>query len=63
MTPMSVAAGTLRSLKEYNLADWRSTRRYARMTGCTPNYARLRDPTQKNFEVLQTVLHDIFDSR
>ena len=31
---------------ERNLADWRSTRRYARVTGCTPNYDinRLRTP-------------------
>jgi len=42
---------------ERNLADWRSTLRYARVTQCTPNCDINRLPTPQTRPVLHLVLH------
>src|SRR5437016_1647429 len=55
-TSINATERHLRS-KEHNRADWRSTLRYPRVAGCTPNYDinRLRTPQTRS--VLHLVLH------
>jgi hypothetical protein len=55
-------AVTLR-MKAQDRANWRSTPFNEQMTGCTPNYAKLRQTTLENLPILHLVLHDDSDCR
>jgi hypothetical protein len=50
-------------MKAQDRANWRSTPFNEQMTGCTPNYAKLRQTTLENLPILHLVLHDDSDCR